>query len=244
MNTHIIFTNGKIYLNMLSVVIPTTRDITKLEKSLSGVEVLVQREDGLVNARNLGWRKAHGDIIAFIDDDIELDKNWVEEICKAFSCPDVGGVMGGVITEKSKNRDNDWSNPILKIFYNRIGAVSACNMAFRRSVLEQVGGFDEAYSKGLGEWSEPDLVYRVKQKALVITHEDALVWHYPSDRGIYQKRAEHSYWRMHNFHLFRRRWLKWDFNLFLVMLIFYAYWFYKFLKTRNKQWLGGLLALR
>lgn len=228
---------------MLSIVIATTRDITELKKSLEDYEVLVQKEKGLVNARNAGWRRATGDIIAFIDDDVVLDNDWSFEMSMAFANLRVSGVMGGVVT-KSGNRDNDWSHPILKKFFNRIGSVQACNMAFRKSALEAVGGFDMSFNNGVGEWSEPDLVNRIKEKFSVIDYPEALLYHYPSQQGIYKERAKHSYWRMRNFMTFRKRWLKWDWNLIQIVVIFYIYWFYKFLRTGNINWLGGLCALR
>ena len=231
---------------MLSIVVPTTRDISILRTSLDlqtskRFEVLVQREEGLVAARNAGWRRAKGDIVAFIDDDVFLNTNWVEEIQRYFSNSEVVAVIGGVITQKG-NRDNDWSNPILVKFFDRIGGIQACNMAFRRSVLEQVGGFDEVYSKGVGEWSEPDLVYKVKKIGLVLHNNKAMLLHTPSKQGIYQQRGEHSYWRMRNFKVFCKRWLKWDFNLLQVFVIFNIYWIYKFFKTGNIGWLGGIYA--
>lgn len=239
---------------MLSIVIPTTRDISKLLDSLStqtckDFEVLVQYEDGLVNARNSGWRRAKGDYVSFIDDDVVLDKNWVKEVLHSFKLPGIeciGAVIGKVITEKG-NRDNDWSNPILKKFFGMLN-VEACNMSFQKQSLEILGGFDEVYSKGVGEWSEPDIIYKIKKNTwelgLVTYNQFAELYHYPSPVGIYSKRSSHSYHRMRNFHTFRKRWLKWNFNLILVIGIFYTYWIYKFLKTRDYHWLGGLLALR
>jgi hypothetical protein len=110
--------------------------------------------------------------------------------------------------------------------------------------LEAVGGFDMSFNNGVGEWSEPDLVNRIKEKFSVIDYPEALLYHYPSQQGIYKERAKHSYWRMRNFMTFRKRWLKWDWNLIQIVVIFYIYWFYKFLRTGNINWLGGLCALR
>ena len=228
----------------LSIIVPTTRDIDKLYQSLkiqtfNDFEVLVQREKGLVNARNSGWQKAQGEIIAFIDDDVILDKDWAKEVVNSFS-GGAGCVMGGVITEKG-SRDNDWSNPILKKLLKRIWNTQACNMAFSKNALIESGGFDTAYDLGVGEWSEPDLVFKVASLGFkVITNEKALLTHCPGKTGIYKKRGNYSYHRMKNFMLFSKRWLKMDLNLFAVIVIFNIYWLWKFLSTGNKNWLGGL----
>lgn len=237
----------------LTIVVPTTRKTEELMKSIcnqqyldtDSLQVSFVKEPGLVNARNYGWRNAKNtDIVAFIDDDVILSPYWAEEIKRYFEYPLVGCVMGEVITETG-NRDNNWSHPILKKFFKKIGSVQACNMAFRKSVLEEMGGFDAIYSKGVGEWSEPDLVNKVKKAGYKVAYNhNALLWHYPSPQGIYQERAKHSYWRMRNFLTFRKRWLKWDLNVVQVVIIFYCYWIYKFLRTGDINWLGGLCALR
>ena len=41
---------------------------------------------GLSHARNLGWKNARGDIIAFIDDDAIPVSGWLEAYAKVFSC--------------------------------------------------------------------------------------------------------------------------------------------------------------
>lgn len=228
---------------MLSVVIPTTRDNYELEKSLKGYEVLIQREKGLVNARNVGWHKSKYDIVAFIDDDVILSPGWAIEIEKSFIDPNVGCVMGGVELVGKDNRDNTWTIPFMRTFFKRLGNIQACNMVFRKEALIKSGGFDPIYDSGVGEWSEPDLVYRVASLGYKVVHnEEAKLIHLPSKQGIYKTRSKYSYWRMRNFLTFRKRWLSWDFNLLLVVLVFNLYWVYKSIRTLDYHWLGGLRA--
>jgi len=53
---------------------------------------------GLPSARNYGISQARGKIILFLDDDVELDRNYLAEIMKAFSFPFVMGTTGNLQT--------------------------------------------------------------------------------------------------------------------------------------------------
>lgn len=48
-------------------------------------------------AKNLGVRLAKADIVLFTDDDVVVDKCWIEEILKGYSNPLVGAVGGRII---------------------------------------------------------------------------------------------------------------------------------------------------
>jgi glycosyltransferase involved in cell wall biosynthesis len=71
-----------------------------IDEPESAVKVTVVRErrPGASYARNTGIAAAHGDIVAFTDDDVEVDSNWLSGIVDAFnSSPEVMCVNGLVI---------------------------------------------------------------------------------------------------------------------------------------------------
>ena len=103
----------------LSVIICTSNRPESLKKALQSLkqqsfkdwEILIMRESPLVKARDLGWRKAKGEIVAWIDDDVILDKNWAKNLVEIFEKnKDVGGVSGPTIVPESllKNRLVFW----------------------------------------------------------------------------------------------------------------------------------------
>ena len=72
------------------------------------IKVVNQERKGIVEGRNLGWRNASGDIVCFIDDDLVVWPQWLENIRKSFLADEkIGGVSGPTIIpeERLKNRD-------------------------------------------------------------------------------------------------------------------------------------------
>lgn len=51
-------------------------------------------ERGLSGARNTGVMAAHGEIVAFLDDDAVADNTWLEELARAYDDPNVVGAGG------------------------------------------------------------------------------------------------------------------------------------------------------
>jgi glycosyltransferase involved in cell wall biosynthesis len=117
---------------------------------------------GLCHARNAGWKSAHGDIIALLDDDAIAAPEWLHELASVFAASDdhLGCVGGRVepIWEAPRPRwlnDRmalaltivDWSREA-KVIENLdeewpVGA----NMAATRQVFEAVGGFESALDR-------------------------------------------------------------------------------------------------
>ena len=94
------------------------------------------------------------------------------------------------------------------IYEGEVQYLEACNMSFRTEALRSIGGFDEAY-KGIGDWSEPDACFRLRQatgKLLWFTPQ-ATLFHQPSLAGPSRIRWKDSHNRLANYHLFSARWV-------------------------------------
>lgn len=81
------------------------------EQSFKNWEMIVVRESPLAKARDLGWRRAKGEIVSWIDDDVRLDKDWAKNLVKIFDKnPEIGGVSGPTIVPEKllKNRLVFW----------------------------------------------------------------------------------------------------------------------------------------
>jgi len=155
--------------------------------------VYIYSKPGTGYQRNLGIRKAKGDIIFFFDDDVILDENYHQEVLNVYRSDrnkKIGGV-GGVI--KNFHRFSKTAKTYRKLFFlptgegnddmlpsgspnfttkpkniKEVRVLSGCNMSYRKDVLKDFK-FDESLGGyALGE--DADLSYRVSHKyKLVVT---------------------------------------------------------------------------
>jgi len=72
------------------------------------IDKFLFKEKELAKVRDQGWRKAKGELVAWIDDDVIADKNWAKAVVDTFeNDPKIAGVSGPTIIPKKllKNRD-------------------------------------------------------------------------------------------------------------------------------------------
>lgn len=119
-------------------------------------------------ARNMGVVEAAGEIIAFIDDDAVPEPTWLTHLVAGFDDPSVG-VAGGFVRGRNgisfqwtaRSVDGAGKAARLDVDGARISVLSpsngraikteGTNMAVRRDVLADIGGFDPAYRFYLDE---------------------------------------------------------------------------------------------
>jgi GT2 family glycosyltransferase len=98
--------------------------------------------------------------------------------------------------------------------------LEACNSAYRADIFHRVGGFDESF-RGVGDWSEPDLAFRIREIGYKLWFSrDARLEHRPSKSGAFKKRLSDSRNRLANYELFAKRWVKphWKHELYKKFL--------------------------
>ena len=157
------------------------------------------REDrpGLDWARNRGFAEARSSIVAFTDDDARPDAGWLDGVAAGFSSDDVQAVTGLVVPAELETRAQsvfeDTYGGMGKGFrvtiHSRRGRPMTyrperygvgCNMAFRRDVLERLGGFDPALDVGTvtGGGGDLDILQRlIESDAVIVYRPDAIVRH-------------------------------------------------------------------
>ncbi|MEU5867771.1 glycosyltransferase [Nonomuraea sp. NPDC047529] len=114
---------------------------------------------GPAAARNAGWRAAGTPWVVFLDDDVIPRPGWAEAVWKDLvDLPeDVAGSQGRIeVPLPAGRRPTDAER-------NTAGLSEAlwvtADMAYRRSVLEQTGGFDERFPRAYRE--DADIALRV-----------------------------------------------------------------------------------
>jgi glycosyltransferase involved in cell wall biosynthesis len=142
------------------------------------VRYVVETKQGNAHARNLGIRTAKGDLIAFIDDDVTVEKGWLRQLKEVLdSREDVSFVGGRVLPEWSGPSPawltpDHWS-PLALLDYgpeeltiagtNPRGLLTA-NIAFRKSVFEEVGTFSphlQRVKDHIGSMEDTEFLLRV-----------------------------------------------------------------------------------
>jgi GT2 family glycosyltransferase len=126
---------------------------------------------GPAAARNHGWRRARGEIVAFTDDDTEPDQNWLSAGLRAFD-RETAAVRGAVVMPLPEN-PTDYEIDASGL--TRSEFVTA-NCFCRKAVLAQVGGFDERFPLAWRE--DSDLHFRLLRAGARIGYaRDAIVVH-------------------------------------------------------------------
>ena len=102
---------------------------------------------GPAAARNAGWRAASTQLIAFIDDDCVPRPEWLEAGLAGFGDPDVGVVQGRTLRPADSDGYTHTPFTVVREVLTPSPWFEACNVFYRRSALESVGGFDEAFGR-------------------------------------------------------------------------------------------------
>lgn len=144
-------------------------------------------------AKNKGLQEARGEIVLFLDDDVELTARCIENHLKEYEEPGVVGVAGRVLNDGEtvpENTDVETGKTnFLGTFFSfdfwstrrqKVSFAYGCNMSFRRSVLFKVGGFDERFNK---IFEEIDLGLRVSKYGNIVFSPQALVYHHRAKEG-------------------------------------------------------------
>ena len=119
------------------------------------VRVLRTSGVGPSRARNLGIAAAAGPVVAFTDDDVEVDARWLAEAIETLeSFESAAGVTG--------RTDSPAFDPLYEhsVFDHDGGSFLTCNVAYRASALRAVGGFDRQFPHAAHE--DRDLAWRIR----------------------------------------------------------------------------------
>lgn len=166
------------------------------------VRYLAQPRRGAAAARNLGLRVARGEVVAFVDDDVVVDRRWLGAIAEGFAAD--GGVHcvtglivpreletpAQVLIERYGGFGKGCQRQLFDLRLHRkphplypytVGSYgSGANMAFSRRTLTALGGFDLALGPGTPTQGGEDIdaLLRVVLAGHTLVYEPAaVVWH-------------------------------------------------------------------
>ena len=125
------------------------------------LDVVVLRSGGRgpAAARNLGWREARTPWVSFLDDDVVPNPDWYACLLDDLDAapPEVSGSQGRLrVPLPTDRRPTDWERSTRGL---ETAPWITADMSYRRSVLAEVGGFDERFPRAYRE--DADLALRV-----------------------------------------------------------------------------------
>ena len=134
-----------------------TKDVVAslIETYPGKVRYVVERKQGNAHARNRGIEEAKGAIVAFVDDDVTVDKNWLTSLKTILDARSDLSFVGGKVLPQWNGPPPSWLTPdhwaplALLDYGNDEFAISGnsprglltANIAFRRNVFEETGMF-------------------------------------------------------------------------------------------------------
>lgn len=171
---------------------------------------------GLDFARNAALAAATGDLIAYLDDDVVVDRGWLAGLFDAWrNHPEAGAWTGLVLPFELRTeaqiqfelrggfgrgysprafRADRLDNRLYPVDAGSFGA--GCNMAFDRKWFIGLGGFDEALDTGapLPGGGDLDAFYRVVRSGRTLAYEPAYAVYHQHRETLPQLRRQYWTW--------------------------------------------------
>jgi glycosyltransferase involved in cell wall biosynthesis len=174
------------------------------------LRVLHESKPGGSNARNRGLAEASGEIVVCADDDVDVDESWLARMVQPIAADErVSGVAGLTAPRELETPSQLWFEgfggfmrgferrvydiaeppPDKPLFPFTIGDLgSGQNMAFRRRVLLELGGFDPALGTATATLGGEDLdaMFRVLLAGHRVVYEPAAIVRHEHQREYEQ----------------------------------------------------------
>lgn len=174
------------------------------------VRILHEPVPGGANARNTGLANAASEIVAFTDDDVIADRDWLITIARGFDgAPGVGAVSGLVMPLEMETQAQVWFEGYARFsgrFHRRaydlgpnrpaddplfpfdIGVLgTGANMAFRVEALREAGALDPSFNtKALPNGTDVEALLRVMLSGWTIVHDPGAIVQHAHQREYHQ----------------------------------------------------------
>lgn len=176
-------------------------NVKNILKNYTQFKYCVEEIPGLNWARNRAIEEAKGDLIAYIDDDVRVDKLWLKSAVTHFINPAVMCVTGLVVPAERDTLAQNFFEEYggfgkgfqLKYYtfemrrnwrFFPLGAGmfgTGCNMVFRKTLFNHIGNFDVALDMGTptNGGGDLDIFYRTLCAGYILVYTpQAFIWHY------------------------------------------------------------------
>ena len=221
------------------------------------VTYVVETKQGNAYARNSGVKAARADIIAFIDDDVTVEKNWLRSCMEVLSSHEELSFVGGSVLPAWDQAPPAWVTsehwaPLALLDYgttefritgnNPLGLLTA-NIAFRRSVFDELGMFSpdlQRVNDSIGSMEDHEFLLRVCRSGKQGMYLPKMVTKAPVDRARLTKEY-HRRWHTGHGHFYALlRDPEWEHSKFYLSGV--PSHLYKQTAIDALRWLGRMLS--
>lgn len=173
--------------------------------------------------RDIALNYASGKILAFIDDDVYPQRDWLKNAVKNFADESVAAVGGPAVTPSEDNLRQKasgfiYASPLVNAKFRyryiplkkrQVDDYPSCNFLVRKSIMQELGGFDTNFWPGEDTKLCLDITKKLRKK--IIYDPAVLVYHhrrpiflphlkqiasYAIHRGYFVKRYPHTSLRL------------------------------------------------
>ena len=169
--------------------------IERLAATDPRLRYVFEGKQGSSHGRNTGIRAARAPLIAFLDDDVRAEPDWLSSIVRAFGEHPEADVVGGRVLPLWPSPPPPWLTPehwsplALVDFGDAPFAIDpghpiclvGANLAVRRTVFDAVGGFAAAFqlvgSRFVGSVEDHEFLLRVLRSGRVAIYDPRVTVH-------------------------------------------------------------------
>jgi glycosyltransferase involved in cell wall biosynthesis len=190
------------YPNLEYIVVDSNSDVETLNiissyQSKIPIRYIQAGECTIGAARQIGFKKSSGNIIAYIDSDVELPhKQWIEHMLKPFKYSHIAGVQ---TLAKNKNTDHPMLKKVHSSFeykHRLINAdhyepVGTSHILIRKDCIADAGGFKDISFK-----EDTDLTSRIMDRGMsfmYLPEEKCYHYHVDGYRSYIKKEFRNKY---------------------------------------------------
>ena len=179
---------------------------------------IAEPRQGNAYARNTGVEQAHAPIVAFLDDDVVADENWIQTINSAFERDPQLSFVGGKVLPLWDSNPPSWLTrsqwaPLALLDYGDeekeiagempLGLLTA-NIAFRKEVFADIGSFSAAVQRvkdSIGSMEDTEFLMRVCRSGRTGRYlPDLITWASIDPERL--TKAYHRRWHTGNGHFY------------------------------------------
>jgi|WetSurMetagenome_2_1015567.scaffolds.fasta_scaffold145192_2 O-antigen biosynthesis protein len=192
-----------------------SRDGTTNYLSNYACTIIVNKtNEGFAKANNKAAKIAQGDYLLFLNNDTIVLPHFMEKMLNTFSLDPKTAIVGCMIIKQDTNRIQhagvmftqdlipyELGLPVdgISLGISRadprantvreVPSVTAACMMIRKSVFQEVGGFDERYVNG---WEDTDLVLKVREKGYKVWYNGTAVIYHKHFGSVNFGRLQHE----------------------------------------------------